>query len=174
MSDMFKKNYFAHVSPDGIGPSELAEQEGYRFILVGENLARGNFGSDKKLVQAWMDSPGHRDNILKPSYLELGVSVGQGEIAGLRTWIAVQSFGVSSDECLKGFDEEWMNQKVSEIEFTKGELERERELVQTQEDAVIFNEMLAVFRNEMAEFNLEREDYNKKVTLFNDCLAEFK
>ena len=66
--DMFKNQYFAHESPAGKGAGDLAKTEGYEFILIGENLALGNFEGDKALVDAWMGSPGHRANILGERY----------------------------------------------------------------------------------------------------------
>lgn len=61
--DMFARQYFEHTSPTGVTISDLSESVGYDYILVGENLALGNFSSDAALVAAWMGSPGHRANI---------------------------------------------------------------------------------------------------------------
>ena len=99
VKDMFAKQYFEHVSPAGIGPGDLAEQSGYAYISVGENLALGNFENDRAVVQAWMDSPGHRANILNASYAEIGIAVGRGVFDGKTTWIAVQEFGRPLSEC---------------------------------------------------------------------------
>jgi len=72
-ADLFSQQYFEHVSPDGIGVADLVAQVDYDYLLVGENLALGNFESDADLVQAWMDSPGHRANILKAGFTEVGL-----------------------------------------------------------------------------------------------------
>jgi uncharacterized protein YkwD len=64
VKDMFDKQYFEHISPQGVGPAGLAETVGYDYIAIGENLALGNFKDDQALVEAWMNSPGHRANIL--------------------------------------------------------------------------------------------------------------
>ena len=96
---MFAKQYFAHVSPTGIGPGDLAKQVSYAYVIVGENLALGDFGSDEKLVDAWMNSPGHRANILNRYYQEIGVAVGKGIYEGRETWLAVQSFGMPLSAC---------------------------------------------------------------------------
>ena len=53
----------------------MAKKAGYEYISVGENLAMGNFKNDGDLVEAWMNSPGHRANILSFKYKELGVAV---------------------------------------------------------------------------------------------------
>lgn len=99
LEDMFAQQYFEHVSPDGRGPADVVEAAGYEYITVGENLALGNFESDADLVQAWMDSPGHRANILSNNFRELGVAVGQGEFEGRNTWLAVQTFGTPLSAC---------------------------------------------------------------------------
>lgn len=99
LDDMFAKQYFEHVSPTGVGPADLAQAVGYAYVVVGENLALGDFGSDDGVVTAWMNSPGHRANILKPQYQEIGVAVGKGLYEGRPTWIAVQSFGMPLSAC---------------------------------------------------------------------------
>lgn len=98
LKDMFDKQYFEHVSPSGIGPSDLAMRAGYAFLSVGENLALGNYADDQALVQAWMDSPGHRANILG-NYDEIGIAVGRGTYEGSTTWLAVQEFGRPLSAC---------------------------------------------------------------------------
>ena len=77
----------------------LAKRFGYEYVVVGENLALGNFGGDQDVVEAWMNSPGHRANILNPKYQEIGIAVGQGKFEGHNTWIAVQSFGLPLSAC---------------------------------------------------------------------------
>ncbi len=76
MSDMFAKNYFAHVSPDGLPPSAWAQQRGYRYWLIGENLAAGYRGA--AVVDGWMRSPKHRENILQRSFDEVGIAIADG------------------------------------------------------------------------------------------------
>jgi len=99
--DMLKNQYFAHDSPSGEGASELAGKVHYDFIAIGENLAMGSFSSDKDLVDAWMASPGHRDNILNKSFTEIGVAVVKGSFEGKPVWMAVQEFGVPASACPK-------------------------------------------------------------------------
>src|SRR3989338_7556425 len=99
VDDMFVKQYFEHVSPIGVGPADLAKAVGYAYVIVGENLALGDFGSDQGVVTAWMNSPGHRANILNVHYQEIGAAVGKGIYEGNETWIAVQSFGMPLSAC---------------------------------------------------------------------------
>ncbi|MDP3997281.1 MAG: CAP domain-containing protein, partial [bacterium] len=94
LADMFAKQYFEHVSPDGAGPGDVVENAGYQFIRVGENLALGNFADDTELVQAWMDSPGHRANILYSGFSQIGIATTRGTYEGQQVWIAVQEFGL--------------------------------------------------------------------------------
>ncbi len=99
VDDMFAKQYFDHVSPTGVGPADLAQAVGYAYVTVGENLALGDFAGDSGVVTAWMNSPGHRANILNTHYSEIGVAVGKGMYEGHMTWLAVQSFGLPLSAC---------------------------------------------------------------------------
>ena len=99
LEDMQRNQYFEHVSPAGVGPADLVSAVGYAYLRVGENLALGNFASDAALVQAWMDSPGHRANILSPGFTEIGLAVGPGIFEGERTWFAVQTFALPASAC---------------------------------------------------------------------------
>jgi len=76
IDDMFAKRYFAHVSPDGIQPFTWARKRGYRYSLIGENLAVGFRGTG--VVDGWMRSPGHRENILQRSFDEVGLAIAEG------------------------------------------------------------------------------------------------
>jgi uncharacterized protein YkwD len=73
--DMVARGYFAHVTPEGLGPTERAAAQGYVAAgCCGENIAQGH-DSAQHVVESWMDSPGHRANILNGSYQEIGVGV---------------------------------------------------------------------------------------------------
>jgi uncharacterized protein YkwD len=97
--DMLDKQYFEHVSPSGVGVSDLGKAVGYEYIYIGENLALGGFEGDKALVDAWMASPGHRANILNDHYTEIGVAVIRGTYEGRQVWMAVQHFGAPRSLC---------------------------------------------------------------------------
>jgi len=96
---MFSNQYFGHEAPNGDFVGEIAGRFGYEYIVIGENLALGDFTDDEMLLEAWMDSPGHRDNILNERFRELGVAVGKGNFKSRETWLAVQSFGTSFSVC---------------------------------------------------------------------------
>ena len=69
--DMCEKNYWEHMSPDGIMSWHLMTQAGYRYDRAGENLAR-NFLSDQTMFDAWLNSPTHLANIIG-DYKNIGI-----------------------------------------------------------------------------------------------------
>ena len=91
-SDMFSKNYWAHISPTGITPWEFITDSGYQYIFAGEKLAK-SFDNSEEVVAAWMKSPTHRANILKSEYTEIGIAVKNGRLNGEETTLVVQEFG---------------------------------------------------------------------------------
>ncbi len=94
--DMFEKNYWAHNSPTGTTPWDFITGAGYRYTVAGENLAK-NFSTSGGVVEAWMASPTHRDNIVKSSYREIGFAVVNGVLNGEETTLVVQMFGSSNE-----------------------------------------------------------------------------
>lgn len=93
--DMFAKGYWAHNGPTGATPWDFITQAGYHYVVAGENLAK-NFSTSQAVVDAWMDSPTHRRNIVKPSYKEIGFAVVNGKLNGEETTLVVQMFGTST------------------------------------------------------------------------------
>jgi hypothetical protein len=91
-NDMLAKGYWAHFAPDGTSPWSFFVTFGYRYRYAGENLAR-DFSDPSSAVNAWMNSPTHRDNILNPNYKEIGIGVVEGNLSGADTTIIVQFFG---------------------------------------------------------------------------------
>lgn len=90
--NMYRENYWAHYSPSGKDPWGFINQSGYKFSVAGENLAK-NFYTPEEVVQAWMESPTHRDNLLNGKYVDMGIAVAEGEINGQKTILVVQEFG---------------------------------------------------------------------------------
>lgn len=72
--DMINKNYFSHYSPTYGSPFDMIESFGIKFSAAGENIAMGQ-RTPQEVMNAWMNSPGHRSNILSPSYTEIGVGL---------------------------------------------------------------------------------------------------
>lgn len=90
--DMFSKNYWAHNAPDGITPWYFFKQIGYDYVYAGENLARG-FRNSKDIIDAWMNSPSHRENMLSKNYDEVGFAVLEGNLLGEDTILVVEMLG---------------------------------------------------------------------------------
>lgn len=90
--DMAKNNYFSHIGPDGKTPWEWLSGVGYEYRYAGENLAV-NFIDSKDVVDAWMNSPGHRANILNTNYTEIGIGTAVGTYKGKTTVFIAQYFG---------------------------------------------------------------------------------
>lgn len=91
-SHMFANNYWAHNAPDGTTPWYFFNSVGYKYLYAGENLAR-DFGDSSSVVDAWMNSPTHRENILSGRYDEIGIGVVNGLLNGQETTLVVQHFG---------------------------------------------------------------------------------
>ncbi len=81
MREMEDLEYWAHRSPDGRSPFLWLRPHGYDFNYAGENLARG-FETPEILVEAWMESRGHRDNILSSNFENVGVAIIDGSTTG--------------------------------------------------------------------------------------------
>jgi hypothetical protein len=92
---MLANDYWAHTAPDGTTPWVFVQQAGYAYITVGENLARG-FQSDSAIVSSWMNSPGHRANLLNTAYRDMGVAAVTGTMNGEVTTLVVAHFGATA------------------------------------------------------------------------------
>lgn len=76
--DMANKNYFSHTSPTYGSPFRMMESFGIRYSAAGENIAKGQ-KTPQAVMTAWMNSPGHRSNILSPSYTQIGVGLAKNK-----------------------------------------------------------------------------------------------
>jgi len=76
--DMAGRNYFAHRAPDGSEADARAKREGYPWRRVGENIAAGQ-GSPEQVVAAWLASPQHCENIMKPEFVDMGAAYAVNE-----------------------------------------------------------------------------------------------
>jgi uncharacterized protein YkwD len=76
--DMLARDYFAHESPEGKTVRDRAKAAGYDWRMIGENIASGQF-SVEEVMDTWMNSPGHRRNILEPGFRELGIGLARGK-----------------------------------------------------------------------------------------------
>ncbi len=83
-TDMANKGYFSHTSPTYGSPFKMMESFGIRFSAAGENIAYGQ-RSPQEVMNAWMNSPGHRSNIMSPSYTQIGVGMAKNS-KGVLYW----------------------------------------------------------------------------------------
>ncbi|MEI6533597.1 MAG: CAP domain-containing protein [Candidatus Roizmanbacteria bacterium] len=90
--DMFAQNYWAHYAPNGKTPWDFILNSGYQYEYAGENLAK-NFLFSQGVVEAWMQSPSHKENLLRKEYTEVGFAVVNGMINDEPTTLVVQMFG---------------------------------------------------------------------------------
>lgn len=90
--DMFAKDYWSHYNPEGQGPAYFIASSGYNYSTGGENLAK-DFNTSAGVVNAWMNSAGHRANILQGAYVHTGVAVVNGNFQGADTTLVVAMYG---------------------------------------------------------------------------------
>lgn len=91
--DMLEKGYFAHNSPDGRTPWDFITKAGYSYLMAGENLAV-NFTEAENVETAWMNSSGHKANILNKNFVEIGIGIAQGTYQNHSAIFIVQEFGM--------------------------------------------------------------------------------
>ncbi len=91
-NDMFSKGYWAHNAPDGTTPWVFVTHSGYSYLYAGENLAK-DFANSEGVVNAWMASPSHKENMLKKEYEDVGFAVVNNRLDGEDTTLVVQFFG---------------------------------------------------------------------------------
>lgn len=80
--DMIERNFFSHNNPDGETPFDRMKKAGILYMVAGENIAAGQY-SPEAVVESWMNSEGHRKNILNPNFTYLGVGVIKGGKYGI-------------------------------------------------------------------------------------------
>ncbi len=91
VKDMITYGYISHNTPDGKPPWYWLDLAGYKYTTAGENIAI-DFRYSKDAESAWMNSPGHRENILKREYTQVGTAVGHGIYESRDTVFVVQLF----------------------------------------------------------------------------------
>jgi uncharacterized protein YkwD len=87
-AEMAGRGYFAHDTPDGVSVGTRVTNAGYRWSAVGENIAKGQQDA-AAVMQAWMNSPGHRANILNCRFTNIGIGLARQDQTPLWT----QDFG---------------------------------------------------------------------------------
>lgn len=84
--DMAKNNYFSHNSPTYGDPFTMIRNFGIQYRTAGENIAKG-YSSAQSVMNGWMNSSGHRANILNPAFGKIGI--GYANIDGISYWTQI-------------------------------------------------------------------------------------
>ncbi len=192
--DMFQKQYWAHTSPSGEEASDSVSRTGYRYRTIGENIAMGNFTNDEKLVKGWLQSPGHRANIMNRNHEDIGTAVQRGAMKGEDVWIAVQIFGSPSPEVKRSAaggcvrpdesllklirdEEQTIDELSARARGLRQEIEQE-ETMTARSPAFVnnhntkvreYNELAAYLRGRNSAYQRMVERYNQEVTSYNAC-----
>jgi len=104
--DMINRDYFEHYA-FGLSPWDFISNSGYNYLYAGENLAM-DFNTSEGIVNAWMNSPTHRDNILNPDFSDTGLGIVKGEYTEdgyiHETTMVSNMFGRKKPAIVKAFD----------------------------------------------------------------------
>ncbi|KAI9906358.1 hypothetical protein PsorP6_003192 [Peronosclerospora sorghi] len=99
-NDMAEKNFMGHGGSDGSTVSQRIAEAGYGWDAVAENVAAGQ-ENVTTVMQSWMDSPGHRENILNREYTMFGTAYSYNQATSYK-YFWTQDFGSSSTETCDG------------------------------------------------------------------------
>lgn len=185
VEDMIKRQYFEHASPTGENVSDLGDMVGYNYVIMGENLALGNFTNATDLLTAWMESPGHRANIVSLNYQDIGVYAAKGMYEGREVWFAVQHFGTTRNACPVINQELKNNIDVLNLSLKKrdAQISALRAKIEDEDhpDGDEYRRMISEFNRLVKEYNTELaasqkliSQYNAQVVAFNTCLAQYQ
>lgn len=175
--DMFEKQYFGHVSPTGQQASDIAQNVGYPYKIIAENIGSGTFYTNQSIIDNWMQSPGHKSNILSPDVAEIGAAVLKGTLKGSETYITVQIFGlqsppVSQNTCIAPSkslqdDIDHRNAEIASLNDQLGRLKRdidsENEAIETDRRSVYGDPQKIHNLNVKIGANNERSNWYNRV-----------
>ncbi len=132
--DMKEKRYFEHTSPQGVDYWFFVKKSQYDYQKVGENLAEGYF-SAAEVHQAWMESKGHRENILSSEFEEIGVAILESKFEGRKTYLIIQHFGepIELEEAIVVVCKKELQVRCEKL---KEELARIEEVIEKQEGEI--------------------------------------
>lgn len=80
--DMAEKNFFSHTNLEGLSPFDRMSNAGLSYSYAAENIAAGQTTASA-VMNSWMNSDGHRKNILNPNLTEIGIGVANGGSYGI-------------------------------------------------------------------------------------------
>jgi uncharacterized protein YkwD len=99
---MSRKRRLSHTGRNGSSPFDRLESEGYRFSVAGENIAQGQPNAEQAM-SSWMNSPGHKANILNDDYEDVGFGATKNRKADEWYWVAVFATKSGSRRTFTGF-----------------------------------------------------------------------
>lgn len=175
-NDMFAYSYFEHTSPSGRTVADQAQEAGYEYITIGENLALGHFATAAEVVDAWMNSPGHRANILNSRYTEIGIGVRKGAYKGDTVWILTQHFGLPRSACPKidtGLHELiTANQSKLDSMFATLGVKKE-EIAATGQFSPSYNTLVNQYNELVRQYNALVTDTKTEIATYNTQVQEY-
>jgi uncharacterized protein YkwD len=178
--DMLEKQYFAHVSPTGQQASDIAQSVGYQYKIIAENIGNGDFYTNKKIVDGWMQSPGHRRNILSSEVEEIGAAVLKGKMNGMETYISVQIFGLQSPPVSQRTCVAPSESLLNDIELKKAEINSLNDQIDSiKQELDAENESIATDQRytygdsrKIHNLNVKISAYNEKSRWYNRLVAD--
>jgi uncharacterized protein YkwD len=196
-NDMISNRYYAHVNPiTGEGPGEAIEDANYQFKTYAENIAKGNWQSNRHLVDGWINSPGHRANIVNPNIREIGVAIikdGAASLGRPSVYYGVQLFASPMPDCSRPSEADKsllqdMQRKNDDmwrrVNIKKSELERLQARIHRENNNTTKNKMINDFNRQVNAYNslvseakgkqdslkLVVQSYNNKINEYNFCM----
>ncbi len=183
ISDMFNKQYFEHYSPEGKGVDYFVQEVNYEYVLVGENLAMVSFNDEKEIVDGWMKSLPHRENILNSKFQEIGVAVRKGNFRGREVWLAVQHFGTPISVCpqpnknlhsLIDFNKKLLEEWQEKLDNLRAEIENSKTIEEYNQKVEEYNNLVEKYNDLLETTKTLINQYNLEVDQFNECMLKYK
>ena len=167
--DMLEKQYFDHVSPSGQQASDIAQSIGYHYKIIAENIGSGDFYTNQKIVDGWMQSPGHRNNILSTEVQEIGAAVLKGKMKGAETYITVQIFGLQSLPVAQNICVAPSSNLAHDIEVKKAEMESLRDQInRLKQELDTEQESIETDRKYTYDNAQKIQKLNERINAFNE------
>ena len=196
-NDMIRNSYYAHVNPvTGENPGDAIKQANYQFKSYAENIAMGNWQSNGHIVDGWINSPGHRANIVNPDIREIGVAIVKDNTTPLgrpSVYYGVQLFASPMPDCSQPSkadkallqdmqrknDDIWrrVDDRRREIEALKNRIDcetnmatRNRLITDYNRQVDSFNSLAAEAKGMQDSLKLVVQSYNNKINEYNTCM----
>ncbi len=193
-NDMINNRYYAHVNPiTGEGPGEAIKDANYQYRTYAENIAMGNWQSNRHIVDGWINSPGHRANIVNPNIKEIGVAIIKDTTTPLgrpSAYYGVQLFASPMPDCTRpseadkallqemqrNNDDIWrrVDDKRREIEVLKNRIDRETNAATRNRLITDYNRQVGAFNSLAAEARGMQESLKLVVQSYNNTINQYK